>query len=93
MKRYFKYYYLLQFAFWIQQPFVLQIEAPRKDYTEYMIHHINTLLLISLSYCCNFTGVGNAVFVSMDLPDVLLCVSTEWGWGAGRWAPEVNRII
>ncbi|KAK4512123.1 uncharacterized protein ATC70_013366 [Mucor velutinosus] len=75
LKGYFKYYYLLQFAFWIQQPFVLQIEAPRKDYTEYMVHHINTLLLISLSYCCNFTGVGNAVFVSMDLPDVLLCLA------------------
>lgn len=56
---------------------MLQIEAPRKDYKEYMIHHINTLLLISLSYCCNFTGVGNAVFVSMDLPDVLLCVSIQ----------------
>ncbi|KAI8637694.1 TLC domain-containing protein [Parasitella parasitica] len=75
LKGYFKYYYLLQFAFWIQQPFVLQIEAPRKDYTEYMIHHANTLLLISLSYACNFTAIGNAVFVCMDLPDVLLCLA------------------
>ncbi|KAI8365958.1 TLC domain-containing protein [Radiomyces spectabilis] len=71
----FKYYYLLQFAFWLQQIFVLQIEAPRKDYRELVMHHINTLLLISLSYGCNFTRVGNAVFVCMDLPDAFLALA------------------
>lgn len=71
----FKYYYLIQFAYWLQQIFVLQIEAPRKDYKELVMHHINTLLLISLSYYCNFTRVGNAVFVCMDLPDTFLAVS------------------
>ncbi|KAI8981591.1 TLC domain-containing protein [Mycotypha africana] len=68
----FKYYYLIQFAFWLQQIYVLQIEAPRKDYRELVLHHINTLLLVSLSYGCNFTRVGNAVFVCMDLPDAFL---------------------
>ncbi|KAI9481398.1 MAG: TLC domain-containing protein [Benjaminiella poitrasii] len=71
----FKYYYLIQFAFWLQQIFVLQIEAPRKDYRELVMHHINTLLLISLSYGCNFTRVGNAVFVCMDLPDAFLALA------------------
>ncbi|OAD06907.1 hypothetical protein MUCCIDRAFT_155430, partial [Mucor lusitanicus CBS 277.49] len=71
----FKYYYLVQFAYWLQQIFVLQIEAPRKDYKELVMHHINTLLLISLSYCCNFTRVGNAVFVCMDLPDTILALA------------------
>ncbi|KAG0168754.1 chitin deacetylase [Apophysomyces sp. BC1034] len=71
----FKYYYLLQFAYWLQQIFVLQIEAPRKDYRELVAHHINTLLLISLSYACNFTRVGNAVFICMDLPDSLLALA------------------
>ncbi|KAG2219239.1 hypothetical protein INT45_009847 [Circinella minor] len=71
----FKYYYLVQFAFWLQQIFVLQIEEPRKDYRELVLHHINTLLLISLSYCCNFTRVGNAVFVYMDAPDAILALA------------------
>lgn len=70
----FKYYYLIQFAYWLQQIFVLQIEAPRKDYQELVLHHINTLLLVSFSYACNFTRVGNAVFVCMDLPDAILAV-------------------
>ncbi|KAI9277290.1 TLC domain-containing protein [Phascolomyces articulosus] len=71
----FKYYYLVQFAFWLQQIFVLEIEEPRKDYRELVLHHINTLLLVSLSYCCNFTRVGNAVFVYMDLPDAILALA------------------
>ncbi|KAG2237855.1 hypothetical protein INT48_002156 [Thamnidium elegans] len=71
----FKYYYLIQFAYWLQQIFVLQIEAPRKDYNELVLHHINTLLLVSLSYTCNFTRVGNAVFVCMDLPDAFLALA------------------
>lgn len=77
----FKYYYLVQFAFWLQQIFVLQIEEPRKDYRELVLHHINTLLLISLSYGCNFTRVGNAVFIYMDLPDAILAVSHIMGRG------------
>ncbi|RUS25687.1 TLC domain-containing protein [Jimgerdemannia flammicorona] len=71
----FKYYYLIQFAYWLQQIFVLQIEKPRKDYRELVAHHINTLLLICGSYVCNYTRIGNAIFVCMDLPDVLLALA------------------
>ncbi|KAI8994830.1 TLC domain-containing protein [Pilobolus umbonatus] len=76
----FKYYYLVQFAYWLQQIFVLQIEAPRKDYKELVLHHINTLLLISFSYVCNFTRVGNAVFVCMDLPDAILAIAKSFNY-------------
>lgn len=67
---------MIQFSYWLQQIFVLQIEAPRSDYRELVLHHITTLLLISLSYALNYTRIGNAIFVCMDLPDVLLAVST-----------------
>ncbi|KAI9023559.1 TLC domain-containing protein [Phycomyces nitens] len=70
-----KYYYLLQFAFWVQQIFVLQIEAPRKDYRELVAHHIATITLIGFSYLFNFLRIGNAVFVCMDLPDALLALA------------------
>ncbi|KAG2182365.1 hypothetical protein INT43_007295 [Umbelopsis isabellina] len=76
----FKYYYLVQFSYWLQQIFVLQIEAPRKDYRELVLHHINTLLLISLSYSFNYTRIGNAVFVCMDLPDVLLALAKSFNY-------------
>ncbi|KAG0306983.1 sphingosine N-acyltransferase lag1 [Dissophora globulifera] len=67
-----KYYYYLQFAFWIQQLFVLGIEAPRKDFLATISHHLVTVSLISFSLGLNVTTFGTAVFVAMDLADIVL---------------------
>ncbi|KAF9970381.1 sphingosine N-acyltransferase lag1 [Actinomortierella ambigua] len=68
-------YYYVQFAFWLQQIFVLHVEAPRKDFWALFAHHTVTLLLISGSIISNFWLVGNAVFVTMDLSDIILAFS------------------
>ncbi|CAG8803713.1 23575_t:CDS:2 [Dentiscutata erythropus] len=72
-----KSYYLIQFAFWLQQILVLilQLEKPRKDFLELVAHHIITCLLISGSYLFNLTRIGNAVFVSMDFSDIWLALA------------------
>jgi len=72
-----KCYYLLQSAYWIQQflVLVLGLERPRSDFTELCIHHVVTLWLIGWSYLVNLTLIGNAIFVSMDIPDTFLAVS------------------
>ncbi|KAI0750712.1 longevity assurance proteins LAG1/LAC1 [Daedaleopsis nitida] len=77
MKAELKCYYLLQAAYWFQQLFVmlLGLEKPRKDYYELVAHHIVTLWLIGWSYLVNMTIIGNAVFLSMDLPDSFLGLS------------------
>ncbi|KAF9116708.1 sphingosine N-acyltransferase lag1 [Mortierella sp. AM989] len=67
-----KYYYYLQFSFWIQQMFVLCIEAPRKDFVAMISHHLVTVMLITFSVPLNVTTFGTAIFVSMDLADVAL---------------------
>ncbi|CAB4383878.1 unnamed protein product [Rhizophagus irregularis] len=69
-----KHYYLIQFAFWLQQITVLllKIEKPRKDFVEMAAHHIITCLLIGGSYLFNFTRMGNTVFVTMDFTDIWL---------------------
>ena len=43
-----KRYYLMQASYWCQQLIVLvfRLEKPRKDYKEYVAHHIVTLWLI-----------------------------------------------
>jgi len=71
-----KWYYLIQFAFWLQQLLlvILGIEKRRKDFLEYMIHHIVTCLLIGFSYSFNVTSVGHAVLCSMDFSDIVLAV-------------------
>lgn len=69
-----KTYYLIQFAYWLQQfmVLVLQLEKPRKDYYELIVHHIVTLVLIGLSYRFHFTyvcslfDVYHSTFAQMD---------------------------
>lgn len=75
----FKAYYLLQACYWAQQGLVLllQLEAPRKDFRELVLHHIVTLSLIGLSYRFHFTYMGVAVYVTHDISDFFLAVSQK----------------
>lgn len=68
----FKLYYVMQAAFWSAQIVVLNIEKPRKDYTEMLIHHLVTISLISLSYTMNLTRVGHMILCITDLSDIFL---------------------
>ncbi|KAJ7668041.1 TLC domain-containing protein [Mycena rosella] len=77
MKPEFKRYYLMQMAYWCQQliVLVLGLEKPRKDFKELVAHHLVTLWLVGWSYGMNLTLIGNAVFMSMDIPDTCFAFS------------------
>lgn len=70
-----KWYYLVQFAFWVQQIVVVNIEERRKDHWQMFTHHIVTCFLISMSYAYYQTKVGNAILCVMDVVDLFLPVS------------------
>ncbi|KZV72108.1 longevity assurance proteins LAG1/LAC1 [Peniophora sp. CONT] len=72
-----KVYYLLQAAYWVQQLLVLalRLEKPRVDYKELVVHHFVTVWLIGWSYGVNMTLLGNAVYLSMDVPDAFFAFS------------------
>jgi very-long-chain ceramide synthase len=74
----FKAYYLLQASYWSQQAIVLllQLEKPRKDFKELVGHHIITLALIGLSYRFHFAYMGIAVYITHDISDFFLAVSS-----------------
>ncbi|CAX39641.1 ceramide synthase component, putative [Candida dubliniensis CD36] len=74
---FFKIYYLGQAAFWVQQSVVLilQLEKPRKDFKELVLHHIITIALIWCSYRFHFTWMGLAVYITMDISDFFLALS------------------
>ena len=74
----FKAYYLLQASYWTQQMIVLllMLEKPRKDFKELVAHHIITLSLIWLSYRFHFTYMGLAVYITHDISDFFLAVSS-----------------
>lgn len=73
----YKVFFLGQAAFWAQQSvlLILQVEKPRKDYNELIMHHIVTMLLIWSSYVFNFHKMGLAVYITMDVSDFFLATS------------------
>ena len=74
----FKAYYLLQWSFWTQQAIVLllQLEKPRKDFKELVLHHVVTLALITCSWRFHYTYIGVCVFITHDISDLFLAVSS-----------------
>lgn len=77
---YFKFYYLFQGSYWLQQAIVLCLgmEKPRKDYYELVAHHVVSLSLIAASYRFHFTYMGLAVFITHDISDFFLAVSVNF---------------
>lgn len=71
----FKWYYLVQFAFWIQQIVVVHIEERRKDHWQMFSHHVVTCGLMFWSYGYHHYKVGNVILVIMDSCDLTLSVS------------------
>lgn len=93
MTKYFKVYYLMLMGFWIQQIFVLHIEAPRKDHWQMLSHHIITVALIITLYYYYFTRIGNLVLMIMDLVDVFLSAAKLLKYAGKRVACDVMFLV
>jgi very-long-chain ceramide synthase len=70
-----KWYILAQFAFWLQQIMVINIEKRRKDHWQMFTHHIITSILLFTSYGYHQTKVANLILCLMDVVDLFLPVS------------------
>jgi very-long-chain ceramide synthase len=68
-------YILAQWAFWLQQIMVINIEERRKDHWQMLSHHFITSALISACYSYHHTRVGTLILVLMDVGDLQLGVS------------------
>ncbi|KAJ7764969.1 longevity assurance proteins LAG1 LAC1 [Mycena maculata] len=95
MKPELKRYYLMQMAYWCQQliVLVLGLEKPRKDFHELVAHHIVTLWLVGWSYFVNLTLIGNAIYTSMDIPDMFLAFSKLLNYIQWERAKIVSFVI
>jgi acyl-CoA-dependent ceramide synthase len=69
-----KFYILAQYAFWLQQIVVINIEERRKDHWQMFTHHIVTTMLIFTSYGYHQTKVANLILCIMDVVDLILPV-------------------
>ena len=111
MKAELKAYYLIQFAYWLQQLLVLMLglEKPRSDYRALVAHHFVTVWLIGYvmciflfyflmrglhrwSYLINLTLIGNAVYMSMDIPDAFFAVSQSTGISCTSLIMSVHSV-
>ncbi|TVY45923.1 Sphingosine N-acyltransferase-like protein, partial [Lachnellula occidentalis] len=83
----FKFYYLFQAAYWVQQALVLLLgmEKPRKDFKELVGHHVVTIALIGLSYKFHFTYMGIAIYLAHDISDFFLATSKSLNYLDSPW--------
>lgn len=70
-----KCYYLIQYAYWLQQLVIVNIEERRKDHWQMFSHHVITAALLLGSYSFYLTKAGHVILILMDGVDILLCVS------------------
>ncbi|KAL8834296.1 MAG: hypothetical protein Q9176_007574 [Flavoplaca citrina] len=75
MRGLFKWYYLVQFAFWVQQIVVVHIEKRRKDHWQMFTHHVITCILLFTSYGYHQSKVGNTILCLMDAVDILFALA------------------
>ena len=74
MEGHLKWYYLVQFAFWLQQLLAVNIEQRRKDFTQMFSHHVVTCMMMYITYNYRWTKMGHVVLCIMDVVDFLLPV-------------------
>ncbi|KAI6250731.1 Sphingosine N-acyltransferase-like protein [Erysiphe necator] len=70
-----KWYILVQYAFWLQQIMVINVEKRRKDHWQMFTHHIVTTTLIFTSYVYHHTRVANMILCVMDIVDIILPIA------------------
>ena len=46
----------------------------RRDFSEFLLHHVMTMVLISYSYFTNFLPVGAAIMLVMDFSDIFVAL-------------------
>lgn len=65
-------YYMFSMSFYWSLVVSQFFDIKRKDFWQMFVHHIITLLLLSLSWICNLHRVGSLVLVIHDCADIFL---------------------
>ncbi|KRF82662.1 ceramide synthase 6 isoform X1 [Drosophila virilis] len=65
-------YYMISMSFYWSLTATQFFDVKRKDFWQMFIHHMVTLLLMSLSWVCNLHRVGSLVLVVHDCADIFL---------------------
>jgi hypothetical protein len=68
-------YYMYQLGFYFAELYAIFVEPRRSDFVEYVLHHVVTIMLITVSFVTLEHRTGSLIIFIHDLPDVVLCAS------------------
>ena len=54
--------------------YTLAFQRGRRDFPEYILHHLVTILLISFSYTLNHMRIGAVIMLIHDFTDVIISI-------------------
>ena len=66
-------FYIIKFAYHCFEFFNASLfHRTRRDFSEFLLHHIMTMVLISYSYYSNFLPIGMVIMFIMDFSDIFI---------------------
>ncbi|KAF2118618.1 TLC domain-containing protein [Lophiotrema nucula] len=86
-------YYLLSFAFALQQIVIIHIEQARSDHWAMLAHHIVTSVLLFGSYSLYQTRVGSVIVCIMDVADIFLSLTKVFNYLAWHTACNITFLV
>ena len=70
---------MFQIGFYAHSIFAhLVIEVRRKDFTEMLIHHVATLLLVAISFTTRFLAIGTLIVILHDFSDIVFELAKQY---------------
>jgi very-long-chain ceramide synthase len=75
LPRYLDDFYVIKFSYHIFEIINASLfHRDRRDFSEFLLHHIVTIVLVGYSYGTNVIPIGGAIMLVMDASDVLVAV-------------------
>jgi len=67
-----KIYYFLELSFYLSLLISQFVDVKRRDFYQLFVHHVTTIILLTLSYICSFYRFGVVILFLHDVADVWL---------------------
>ncbi|KAL4222130.1 Ceramide synthase 2 [Mactra antiquata] len=82
-------YYLVELSFYWCLVFSMMTEHKRKDFTQMIVHHIATIILIYFSWATNFVRIGTLVILAHDAADFPMAAAKMMKYSGHKKACEI----